>query len=144
MAEAPSNEMIERLAEKLSPEGKEVLARMLRGEGETLGASDEEYDAAVRETAERISKLPVSDQEIFSRLFSLYAQQSAESAEEARREGEEIKRAADIVQRAIELSGVENMRVSEAFEWLRKEGELTEEEWRFYESVKDREVEVPI
>lgn len=142
MAEAPTNEMIERLAEKLSPEGKEVLARMLR-EGEAYVASDEEVKASVRETTERISTLPVTDQEIFSRLISLYAQHASEAAEEARRAGEEFKRVADIVQRAIDLSGIENMRVDEAFEWLRNEGELTEEEWRFYESIKDREVEVP-
>ena len=137
MAEAPSNEMIERLSEKLSPEGKEVLARTLR-------ASDEENDAAPREMAERVSKLPVSDQEILRRLFSLYAQQYAESAEEAKRESEEFKRVGDIIERAEALSGVEDMRTDEAFEWLRKEGELTEEEWRFYESIKDREFEVPI
>ncbi len=128
--------MIERLAEKLSPEGKEVLEQVHLGPGEKGTAKS-------LEIVERISSLPHTDQKILSRLLSLYAQQSSESVEEAQKEKEELQRVRDIAQRAIDLSGDENMKIGEAFEWLRKEGRLSAEEERFHESIKGREVEVP-
>lgn len=75
-------------------------------------------------------------------MFDLAAQHHAVQAGEDQKEATKYRFIREIVLRAKQLSG-EGMTVGEAVEWLRREGRLSDEEERFYESIKDEWVRVP-
>jgi hypothetical protein len=123
----PTNELIEQLTARLSPEGREVQEQLEVLTG-TLDASAD-VEARIDEAIAHMGRLPEEDQNLLSQIARLKARAYGQRAEEYR-EGERAARLGmAALERAYELeraAGREpgpNMTLGEALEILRRHGE---------------------
>jgi hypothetical protein len=143
-----SNDMIEALLRRLSPEAREVYDEIekLNERATREGTSPEEVGA---QAAALLDGLTVSARTELVEILEAQMAHVEHQGEVARRREEEMRRAAALMQRAQELDREEGKSVNNAMslkaavERLRAAGKLSEEE-RFFERVKNRVVEVPV
>jgi hypothetical protein len=127
MDETPTtNELIDSLTARLSPEGREVQEELEVLTG-TLDA-DTALEARIDEALAHMGHLPEEDQSLLSQIAQLKARAHERRGEEYRSEAKKL-RDASLIERALELeraagrTPAENMTLDEALEVLERHGE---------------------
>ena len=129
---SPTNDLIDRLVSKLTPEDREILEE-IEGMGDALARgriSQEEAEAAEEAVLRRMDHHPRHEGDILSKVLGLKAQghevieqEHAKASADARRFEEMIHRAQELEQAEGEASRPD-MKLREAVEVLRRRGEL--------------------
>ena len=122
MEKSPTNDLINQLREKLTPEGREVL--------EELEAAELTLDEAAAAAAlERGKYLPEAEKSVIRRVLGIRAREYGVAGEEAQRGEEAADAGLAIFDRAVVLLRSEGkepneaMTLGEAVEVLRRHGE---------------------
>ena len=128
MDETPTtNELIDSLTARLSPEGREVQEELEVLTG-TLDA-DTALEARIDEALAHMGHLPEEDQSLLSQIAQLKARAHERRGEEYMAEAKMLRDAASPIERALELeraagrTPAENMTLDEALEVLKRHGE---------------------
>ena len=104
---SPTNDLIDRLVSKLTPEGREILEEIEgMGDASVRGrVSREEAEAAEEAVRRRMDRLPRPEGDVFSKVLELKAQghkiieqEHAKASADARRFEEMIRRAQELEQ----------------------------------------------
>lgn len=126
----PTNELIERLTGRLSPEGREVQEELEVLTG-TLDANmaEAEVEARIDEAIAHMGHLPEEDQNLLSQIAQLKSrthesrgEELADEAQEAIRDAAELIEMAQALQHADGETPDESMTVSEALAILERHG----------------------
>ena len=130
---SPTNDLIDRLVSKLTPEGREILEEIEGlGDASVRGRiSREEAAAAEEAVGRRMDHLPLDEGNILSRVLELKAQGHEVIEREHAKASADARRFEEMIHRAQELEHEEgkgsrpDMALGEAIEVLRCHNELT-------------------
>ncbi len=123
----PTNELIERLTAKLSPEGREVQEELEVLTG-TLDANVE-MEARIEEALAHMDHLSEEDQNLLSQIAQLKARAHESRGEEYMAEAKMLQDAASLIERAQAIQHAagervdESMTPGEALDILKRQGE---------------------
>src|SRR5215212_6821507 len=128
---SPTNDLIDRLVSKLTPEDREILEE-IEGMGDALvlgSISQEEAEAAEEAVLGRMDRHPRPEGDILYKVLELKARGHEVIEEEHAKASAEARRFEEMIQRARELEQEEGkdsrpgMALGEAVEVLRRRGE---------------------
>lgn len=129
---SPTNDLIDRLVSKLTPEDKEILEE-IEGMGDALVCgriSQKEAEAAEEAVLRRMDHYPRHERDILSKVLELKAQGHEVIEQEHAKASSDARRFEKMIHRAQELEQAEgrgsrpDMMLREAVEVLRRRGEL--------------------
>jgi len=129
---SPTNDLIERLVSKLTPEGRQILEEIEGiGDASVRGRiSREAAEAAEEAVRRRMDYLPNHEGDIFSKVLNLKAQGHEVIEQEHAKASADAKRFEEMIHRAQELEQEEgkdsrsDITLGEAVEVLRRHCEL--------------------
>ena len=130
---SPTNDLIDRLVSKLTPEGREILEEIEGlGDASVRGRISREEAAAAEEAVlSHMDHLPLDEGNILSRVLELKAQGHEVIEREHAKASADARRFEEMIHRAQELEHEEgkgsrpDMALGEAIEVLRCHNELT-------------------
>ncbi len=129
---SPTNDLIDRLVSKLTPEDREILEE-IESMGDALAhgrISQEEAEAAKEALLRRMDHHPRHEGDILSKVLGLKAQGHEVIEREHAKASADARRFEEMIHRAQELEQAEgkasrpDMKLREAVEVLRRRGEL--------------------
>src|SRR5215212_10813689 len=130
---SPTNDLIDRLVSKLTPEDREILEE-IEGMGDALvlgSISQEEAEAAEEAVLRRMDQLPRPEGDILYKVLELKARGHEVIEQEHAKASADARRFEEMIHRAQKLEQAEgkdprpDMMLREAVEVLRRGGELT-------------------
>lgn len=126
----PTNELVERLAERLSPEAREVRDELDAVVDNLEDAPEENFEAVADKAVVRMNGLPEKDQSLLQQIAHLKARAYEHRAEEHREGADVAERGVAAFERAEELERAagrqlpEGATLAEALAILEAHGEL--------------------
>jgi hypothetical protein len=147
------DEMRDARIRQLSPEARELLEEIQRRtadetQRQATGAQPRPLEEVVGDLNPRLGVLSSKDRATLATVMDAEAFSSSRAAEQQRTEAAMFERAENLIERALELDPAEgkpereDMTLEVAVERLRRAGQITAEEERFYEDVKDQESQI--
>jgi Protein of unknown function (DUF3110) len=146
------DEMRDARIRRLSPEARELLEELERRMAEesqrrqVAGEQPRTLEELIGDLGPRLDALSTQDRAVLDTLMAVTPLAAERAANQDAADVTTAQRAMSLIERAVRLDRAEgkpvreDMPLGEAVERLRRAGEITAEEERFYEAVKHRQV----